>query len=180
MDASGDGGLPGVVEGMGGRAQSVAATLDTVRCADGSFLRPQASRETVWRNPEMLVVPDGQSEGALECRLTLELATAIGFEADLMVAIGQGVRLAGRAGLLHGYKVAAVRDARAAIRRMGAHVVAGRVVEDRNRITSTSACDLLLARRVRSRLNGEQAWPPPDRQRLVSPAWVAYARAELL
>ena len=136
----------------------VAKTKDPVFTDTGITLLPSRIFGDYGDPVDVLFVPGG-GDGTVSVMTdteTLNFLSRCGKTAKLVTSVCSGSLVLGAAGLLRGYKATSHWAVRDILPILGAEVVPGRVVEDRNRITAggiTSGIDFGL--RVGARLFGE-------------------------
>ncbi len=136
----------------------VAKTKDPVVTDTGITILPSRTFGEYAEPVDILFVPGG-GDGTVSVMTdteTLNFLSRCGKTATLVTSVCTGSLVLGAAGLLRGYKATSHWALRDILPLLGAEVVAGRVVEDRNRITAggiTSGIDFGL--RVGARLFGE-------------------------
>ncbi len=136
----------------------VAKTKDPVVTDTGITIMPSRTFGDYSEPVDILFVPGG-GDGTVSVMTdadTIKFLSRCGKTAKLVTSVCTGSLVLGAAGLLRGYKATSHWALRDILPLLGAEVVAGRVVEDRNRITAggiTSGIDFGL--RVGARLFGE-------------------------
>jgi cyclohexyl-isocyanide hydratase len=133
----------------GYKVRLVWKTTKEVVSDTGVPIRPTAAFEDCPDDPAVLFVPGG-TEGtlaAMEDKDVREFLAKRGAKARYVTSVCTGSLVLGAAGLLKGYKATSHWLALDALKKFGAEPVAGRVVEDRNRVTGagvTAGIDFAL------------------------------------
>ena len=122
---------------MGAKVNLIWKSLDPVVTDTGVKLIPSATlRDT--HEPDILFVPGG-GKGTVDLMSDSEVLDFLareGKSARWVTSVCSGSLVLGAAGLLRGYKATSHWAVREVLPNLGAQLAAGRIVEDRNRITA--------------------------------------------
>ena len=143
---------------LSGNVHLVAKTKDPVVTDTGVTILPARTFGDYADPVDILFVPGGAdgTVSVMKDTETLDFLSRFGRTAKLVTSVCTGSLVLGAAGLLRGYRATSHWALRDILPLLGAEVAAGRVVEDRNRITAggvTSGIDFGL--RVGARMFGE-------------------------
>jgi len=143
---------------MGTHVHLVAKTKDLVVSDTGVAIQPSKTFADCPQPVDILFVPGGGKAmvALMSDEDTLTFLAERGKTAKLVTSVCSGSLILGAAGLLRGYKATSHWAVRDVLPLLGAELVATRVVQDRNRITSggiTAGIDFGL--RIAAQLRGE-------------------------